>query len=88
MRNKCCYPIVYVVSFISYPEKVMGPIKLKGTGVSVYGHKLNTLKFPDDIDLLKENNDGLQVSLKRINEAGEVAGLKINIQETMTLVFW
>jgi len=41
----------------------------------------------DDIDLLEEDKDELQENLKRLNEAREASGLKINIQKTMTIVF-
>ncbi|XP_016299301.1 uncharacterized protein LOC107656114 [Sinocyclocheilus anshuiensis] len=41
----------------------------------------------DDIDLLEEDRVELQGNLDRINEAGEAAGLQINIEKTMTMVF-
>jgi len=56
-------------------------------GISVHGHKINNLKFADDIDLLEEDRDELQENMKQLNEAGEASGLKINIQKTMTMVF-
>ena len=61
-------------TLISYLERVMDPIKEEGTGVLVHGHKINNLKFADDINLLEEDKDELLENLKRINEAGEVAG--------------
>jgi len=73
--------------FISYLERVMDIIKENGTGISVLGHKISNLKFAVDIDLLEEDGDKLQENLKRLNEAGEASGLKINIQKTMTVVF-
>ena len=36
---------------------------------------------------MEEEKDELQENLELINEAGEAAGLKINIQKTMTMVF-
>ena len=74
-------------TFISYLERVMDSVRDNGTGVSVHGHKINNLKFADDIDLLEEDRDELQGNLERINEAGEAAGLQINIEKTMTMVF-
>jgi len=65
----------------------MDTIKENGTGSSVHGHKINNLQFADKIDLLEEHRDELQENLKRPNEAGEASGLKINKQETMTMVF-
>jgi len=74
-------------TFISYLERVMDSVRDNGTGVSVHGHKINNLKFADDIDLLEEDRDELQGNLERINEAGEAAGLQINTEKTMTMVF-
>jgi hypothetical protein len=74
-------------TFISYLERVMDAVKNNGTGVSVHGYRINNLKFADDIDLLEEDRDELQENLTRINEAGEAAGLQINIEKTMTMVF-
>jgi len=65
----------------------MNTIKENRTRISVQGHKINNLKFADDIDLLEEDTDELQENLKQLNEAGEASGLKINIQKTMTMVF-
>ena len=39
---------------ITYLERVMDSVRNNGTGVSVQGHKINNLKFADDIDLLEE----------------------------------
>ena len=74
-------------TFIAYLERIMDPIRDNGTGVSVQGHLVNNLKFADDVDLLKEDRDKLQGNLERINEAGEAAGLHINTEKTMTMVF-
>jgi len=68
-------------TFIWYLERVMDTIKENGTKISVHGHKINNLKFADDIDLLEEDWDELQENLRR-----EASGLKINIQKTMTMV--
>jgi len=65
----------------------MYTIKENRTGISVHGHKINNLKFADDIDLLEEDRDEMQENLKRLNEAGKASGLKINIQKTTTMVF-
>ena len=65
----------------------MDPIRDNGTGVSVQGHLVNNLKFADDVDLLEEDRDKLQGNLERINEAGEAAGLQINTENIMTMVF-
>ena len=74
-------------TFISYLERIMDTVKDNGTGVSVSGQMINNLKFADDIDLVEEDTDVLQENLRRVNEAGEAAGLKINTEKTMTMVF-
>jgi Reverse transcriptase (RNA-dependent DNA polymerase) len=53
--------------------------------LSTSQYKINYLKFADDIDLLAEDRNELQENLERIYKAGETAGLKINIQKTMTV---
>ncbi len=65
----------------------MDSVRDNGTGISVHGYKINNLKFADDIVLLKEDRVELQGNLDRINEAGEAAGLQINIEKTVTMVF-
>ena len=74
-------------TFIAYLERIMDPIRDNGTGVSVQGHLVNNLKFADHVDLLEEDRGKLQGNLERINEAGEAAGLHINTEKTMTMVF-
>jgi len=64
----------------------MDTTKENENGISVHGFKINNLKFADEIDLLEEDRDALQENLKRLNEAGEASGLKINIQKTMTTI--
>ncbi len=61
----------------------MDSVRDNGTGKSVHGYKINNLKFADDIVLLEEDRVELQGNLDRINEAGEAAGLQINIEKTM-----
>lgn len=65
----------------------MDSVRDNGTGISVHGYKINNLKFADDIDLLDEDRVELQGNLDLINEAGEDAGLQINPEKTMTMVF-
>jgi hypothetical protein len=64
----------------------MDSIRDNGTGVSVHGYKVNNLTFADGTDLL-EDRKKLQGNMERINEAGEAAGLQINMKKTMTMVF-
>jgi Reverse transcriptase (RNA-dependent DNA polymerase) len=51
------------------------------------GCMVNNFDFADDIDLLEEDRDKLQGNLERINEAGEAAGLQINTEKTVTMMF-
>lgn len=73
--------------FISYRERAMDTTRENRTGVSLHGHLINNHKFADDIDLLEEDRDVLQENVERWNEAWEAAGLQINIEKTVTLVF-
>jgi len=57
----------------------MDTIKENGTGISVHGYNINNLKFADDIDLLEKDGDERQENLKRLKEAAEASGLRINI---------
>ena len=74
-------------TFITYLERIMDAVRDNGTGVTVQGYRINNLKFADDIDLLEEDDDDMQWNLDQINEAAEAAGLQINIEKTMTMVF-
>ena len=64
----------------------MDGVKDNNTGVSVQGILLNNLKFADDIDLLEECRDKLQDNLRIVDEESKAAGMKININETKTMV--
>ncbi len=75
------------IIFITYLERVMDRNQNKETGFSVQGHKINNLRFADDIDLIEEERDELQESVKILNEEGRRAGLRINLRKTKTMVF-
>ena len=75
------------ITFITYLERVMDCIQDNGTGISVQGETINNLKFADDIDLIEESWDALEKNITTLNQAGEKAGLRINIEKTETMVF-
>src|SRR6218665_389013 len=74
-------------TFITYLERIMDKIQDNGTGISVQGTKINNLRFADDIDLIEDSCETLQDSVRLLNDAGNRAGLKINIGKTKTTVF-
>ena len=74
-------------TFITYLERVMDNIQDNGTGISIQGERINNLRFADDIDLIEESCDMLQKSVRILDEAGNDAGLRINIGKTKTMVF-
>ena len=54
-------------------------------GVSLYGQKVNNLRFADDIDLVANSSEQLQTLTDRINESSKRFGLKINTQKAKTM---
>src|SRR6218665_686798 len=73
--------------FITYLERILDKIQDNGTAISVRGIKINNLRFADGIDLIEESCETLQDSVRVLNDAGNRAGLKINIGKTKTMVF-
>src|SRR6218665_2934982 len=60
--------------------------KIQGNGTGIIGSR-NNIRFADDIDLIEESCETLQDSVRLLNDAGNRAGLKINIEKTKTMVF-
>ena len=54
-------------------------------GVTLYGQKVNNLRFADDIDLVANSSEQLQTLTDRIRESSKRFGLKINTQKTKTM---
>ncbi len=75
------------VLFITYLERVIDSIQNNDTGISVYGYRLNTLRFADDIDLIEERRSTLQAKISATQTGLMTADLKINIVRTKTLMF-
>jgi len=74
-------------SFIAYLERMMEGMKEENEiGIKIQGRRINNLRSADDIDLIEENRERLQESLTQMTEAGEKAGLEINISKTKTMV--
>jgi hypothetical protein len=59
----------------------MDSVRNNDTRLSVHGHKTNSLKFADDIDVLEEDRDELQENLGKVDEAGEASGLQIHLED-------
>ena len=58
----------------------MDPVRDNGTGVSVHVHKINNLKFADDIDLLEEDRDELQGNLKGSMKQERQQGYRLTLK--------
>ena len=61
-------------------------IIIRFQGFQTEGRRINNLRFADDIDLIEESRGRLQESLARLAEAGDKAGLQININKMKTMV--
>ena len=51
-------------------------------GIKIAGRNINNLKYADDPTLVTENKEELKSLLMKVEEEGEKAGLKLNIQKT------
>ena len=51
-------------------------------GIKIAGRNINNLRYANDTTLVTENKDELKSLLMKVEEEGEKAGLKLNIQKT------
>ena len=51
-------------------------------GIKIAGRNINNLRYADDTTLMAESEEELKSLLMKVKEESEVAGLKLNIQET------
>ena len=51
-------------------------------GIKIAGRNINHLGYADDTTLTAESEEELKSLLMKVKEESEVAGLKLNIQET------
>ena len=48
-------------------------------GIKIAGRNNNNLRYEDDTTLMAESKEELKSLLMKVNEEGEIAGLKFNI---------
>ena len=51
-------------------------------GIKIAGRNINNLRYADDTTLLAESKKELKSLFMKVKEAGEKAGLRLNIQNT------
>ena len=54
-------------------------------GIKIAGRNINNLRYADDTTIMAESDGGLKSFLMKVKEENERAGLKLNIQKTMTM---
>jgi hypothetical protein len=54
-------------------------------GISIGGRTLNNFRYADDVTLMAEGQDSLRALIERVKEAGEKAGLYLNMKKTKVL---
>ena len=52
------------------------------SGIKIARRNINNLRYAGDTTLMAENKEELKSLLIKVNEEGEKAGLKLNIQKT------
>ena len=71
--------------FNSALEEIFGKLNWENKGININGEKMNNLRFADDVVLISESDEELKSMIKEINEAGQKAGLMINLEKTKTM---
>ena len=54
-------------------------------GIKIAGRNINKLKYTDDTTLIAESEEELKSLFIKVKEEHEKAGLKLNIQKTMSM---
>ena len=67
-----------------YAEYIMQNARLDKAqaGIKIAGRNINSLRYADDITLMKESEEELKSLLMKVKEESEKVGLKLNIQKT------
>jgi hypothetical protein len=73
--------------FNLYAERVMREAGVEDgeEGISIGGRTLNNFRYADDVTLMAEGQDSLRALIERVKEAGEKAGLYLNMKKTKVL---
>ena len=75
--------------FNFYAEYIMRNAELEEAqaGIKIAGRNINNLRYADDTTLMAESEEELNSLLMKVEEESERVGLKLNIQNTKTMVF-
>jgi Reverse transcriptase (RNA-dependent DNA polymerase) len=73
--------------FITDLERAMDNVKENCKGISVQGLAFNNLRFADDIDIIEENVDELEKTVRTLATDSKPYGLVVNTEKTKTMVF-
>ena len=70
----------------SYADYIMRNAGLNEaqTGIKIAGRNINNLRYADDTTLIAESEEELKSLLMKVKEESEKAGLKLNIQKTIS----
>ena len=74
-----CHP-----AYLTYSEYIMRNSWLDEAqaGIKIAGRNINNFRYADDTTLTAESEEELKSLLMKVEEEGEKAGLKLNIQKT------
>lgn len=72
--------------FSMYTEQVMREADLDDEGVKIAGERISNLRYADDTALLADSYDSMCNVLNKVNEAGEISGLKLNAKKTKVML--
>ena len=67
--------------FSIYTEQVMREAKIEEMGLNVGGHDITNLRYADDTALTANSLENMRELLNRVNDAGKLAGLKLNAKK-------
>src|SRR6218665_1107318 len=69
-------------TFILVLERILDKIRDKEGGVKIGGTRINNLTFADDIDLIEEDAQRLEETIRALNEEGKRYGFNVNFENT------
>jgi exonuclease III len=82
VRQGCCLsPILFNI----YLEEMIREIEMKMKGVKIGGRKVSCVRFADDMAVLAEDQKGLEISIKMLEEACKAYGMKVNAKKTKVM---
>jgi exonuclease III len=82
VRQGCCLsPILFNI----YLEEMIREIEMKMKGVKIGGRTVSCVRFADDMAVLAEDQEDLEISIKRLEEACKAYGMKVNAKKTKAM---